>query len=91
MDLLGFKDSRVMVKALVTATKRTKNRLRENGPFFTFVKKGRVKSLEGESILLRSEKTGWFGWLPLEEVTIVHTPVFDKLEPKIDQTRLYNQ
>jgi hypothetical protein len=47
-----------------TATKRTRNRVKEGGPEFDFFdNKNRA-----DSILLRSPKTGWFGWLPLNEV-----------------------
>jgi hypothetical protein len=47
-----------------TASKRTRNRVREGGPEFQyFINTNRI-----DSILLRSEKTGWMGWLPLSEI-----------------------
>jgi len=78
MDLLGFRDCPMKVTALPGASKRTRNRIRENGPTFTFVKKGRPASLTGDGVLLRSKRTGWFGWLPLEEVDMVHDKDFSQ-------------
>ena len=53
-----------------TATKRTRNRVKEGGPEFDFFdNKNRA-----DSILLRSPKTGWFGWLPLSEVVCEDVP-----------------
>ncbi len=53
-----------------TATKRTRNRVKEGGPEFDFFdNKNRA-----DSILLRSPKTGWFGWLPLNEVVCEVVP-----------------
>ena len=46
------------------ASKRTRKRIKECGPLFEFIKN---ETRDGE-ILLRSEKTGWFGWLPLREI-----------------------
>jgi len=46
------------------ASKRTRKRIKECGPLFEFIKN---ENRDGE-ILLRSEKTGWFGWLPLREI-----------------------
>lgn len=46
------------------ASKRTRKRVKECGPLFEFI---RNETRDGE-ILLRSEKTGWFGWLPLSEI-----------------------
>lgn len=53
-----------------TATKRTRKRVKECGPEFDFFdNKNRA-----DSILLRSPKTGWFGWLPLNEVVCEAVP-----------------
>lgn len=91
MDLLGFAGCRMTVKAMPGASKRTKNRIRENGPIFTFIKKGRAESLHPDSVLLRSERTNWFGWLPTHEVIMAHTPDSTSVDSKLDQTKLYNQ
>ena len=54
-----------------SASNRTKNRVREHGP--AFIEKNRVQSskvLAGvPAILVHSQSTDWFGWLPLHEVT----------------------
>lgn len=47
-----------------TASKRTRNRVKESGPEFELFKND---ARSGE-VLLRSRKTGWFGWLPLREI-----------------------
>ena len=46
------------------ASKRTRNRVKENGPEFDFFE----NTNRSDSILLRSERTGWMGWLPLDEI-----------------------
>lgn len=46
------------------ATKRTRNRVKEGGPNFEFFE----NTNRPDSILLRSPKTGWFGWLPKSEI-----------------------
>lgn len=51
------------------ASKRTRSRVKESGPLFTFVKHGSAGVRSGE-VLLRSVSTGWFGWLPLNEITL---------------------
>lgn len=48
---------------------RTRNRINEAGPDFILVK-SEGPSRENE-MLLRSLKTGWFGWLPKDEVIVV--------------------
>lgn len=49
-----------------TASKRTRNRVREHGPeFFLFENSNRVNQ-----ILLKSINNKWFGWLPLNEIKI---------------------
>lgn len=53
-----------------SASKRTRNRVKEGGPDFTFVKRGTDNTFRSDSVLLRSPKTGWFGWLPLGEIKI---------------------
>jgi hypothetical protein len=52
------------------ASLRTKNRIRENGPIFRMEKLGLIDGMEGTAILLHSERTDWFGWLPLAELTL---------------------
>lgn len=48
------------------ASKRTRNRVKESGPEFERFKSD---ARSGE-VLLRSKKTGWFGWLPLNEIKV---------------------
>jgi hypothetical protein len=43
---------------------RTRRRVKENGPLFEFFE----NTKRTDSILLRSPKTGWMGWLPLDEI-----------------------
>lgn len=52
------------------ASQRTKNRIRENGPHFKVRQSPRSVLDLGESVFLDSDKTGWFGWLPLSEVEV---------------------
>jgi hypothetical protein len=52
-----------------TACKRTRNRVKENGPLFEWFDNS---NRPGE-ILLRGPLTGWFGWLPLDEIEM--TPI----------------
>lgn len=47
-----------------TASKRTRVRVREGGPEFQYF----ANMNRTDAILLRSEKTGWMGWLPLAEI-----------------------
>jgi hypothetical protein len=58
------------VKFKQTAGLRTKNRVRDNGPTFEMIKMDLVDGIDGASVLLRSESTGWFGWLPVMEVEL---------------------
>lgn len=55
-----------------TASKRTRNRVKENGPVFTFVKIGVIHMTEAgrACALLRSTTTKWVGWLPVSEIVI---------------------
>lgn len=48
------------------ASKRTRNRVKEAGGAFIYHK----NSNRPGSILLKSQNTGWFGWLPLDEIRI---------------------
>jgi len=49
-----------------TASRRTRNRINETGPDFELIE----NSNRPGSILLRSLKTNWFGWLPLNQIII---------------------
>ena len=49
-----------------TASKRTRNRIKENGPDFE------LKDRNNQT-LLKSINGGWFGWLPDNEFVIVKT------------------
>lgn len=48
------------------ASLRTRNRVKEGGPDFEKYE----NSNRTGSVLLRSPKTGWFGWLQLDEIEI---------------------
>lgn len=52
-----------------TASGRTRNRINEAGPDFELVKESGPH--RPDEMLLRSTKTGWFGWLPKNEVIII--------------------
>lgn len=51
-----------------SASKRTKNRLSQHGPLFE--EKGVQKTFfaDGDWLLVKSEKTGWKGWLLITEI-----------------------
>ena len=51
------------------ATKRTRNRINEAGP--TFILEKEFGPHRQNEMLLRSLKTGWFGWLPKDEIIII--------------------
>lgn len=46
------------------ASSRTRKIVKKSGPFFEWYE----NTNRTDSILLRSPKTGWFGWLPLSEI-----------------------
>jgi hypothetical protein len=65
-------NKRINVFSKLSSSSRTKNRIRENGTSFV-VKDFKENSplFDGRSaILLLSEKTQWFGWLPVDELDI---------------------
>lgn len=49
-----------------TASLRTRNRVNDNGPEFQFIENINRPG----SILLKSTKTSWLGWLPENEIVI---------------------
>ena len=49
-----------------TASLRTRNRINDNGSDFEFIE----NSNRPGSILLKSLKTNWLGWLPENEIII---------------------
>ena len=54
-----------------TASKRTRNRVKENGPRFLFV----PNNNRAEQILLKGvDGKDWNGWLPLREIKISPVP-----------------
>jgi len=53
-----------------TASKRTRQRVKQGGPDFIQVIPQISKPHRTDEVLLRSTKTGWFGWLPLREILI---------------------
>lgn len=61
----------INLKAKNNAHMRTKNRVRDNGPVFVLMKElDNLNFFEGKGILVRSLKTEWFGWLPIEQLEI---------------------
>lgn len=62
----------VIIKAKEIATKRTKNRINENGP--VFIKKDTCTAHSslgnGPAVFVVSKSTKWVGWLPSEEIEI---------------------
>lgn len=52
-----------------TASKRTRNRINEAGPNFILEKE--FGPHRPDEMLLRSTKTGWFGWLSKQEVIVL--------------------
>ena len=62
---------KINLKANNKAKLRTKNRVRDNGPTFFLEKElTDILNFEGKVLLVRSEKTDWFGWLPSDELEI---------------------
>ena len=61
------------ITAQPNASKRTKNRIKENGTEFhsmgqaTFQGSGLLQGRE--CMLFQSPRTDWVGWLPLDEIT----------------------
>ncbi len=61
----------ISLKAKNNAHMRTKNRVKDNGPDFVLMKElDNLTFFEGKGILVRSLKTEWFGWLPIEQLEI---------------------
>ena len=61
----------INLKTKSNAHMRTKNRVRDNGPDFVLIKQlDSLGFFEGKGILVRSLKTEWFGWLPIEQLEI---------------------
>lgn len=89
MTVLGEKDAILHIWINPnTATKRTRNRVKEGGPLFQFFEN---KNRDGE-ILLRSEKTGWYGWLPLTEIGFqLIAGKLDKVEVEKNQSHSKKQ
>jgi len=50
-----------------TASGRTRNRINKAGPDFEFIE----NSNRPGSLLLRSLKTNWFGWLSENEIIVI--------------------
>lgn len=85
--MLYFMETEIAIGTLIfvqpsdSASRRTKNRIREHGPFFFMLDSAKsVQSLSGESGILVSchgsdaiipnQDSDWFGWLPISEITI---------------------
>lgn len=64
---------KVTITATETASRRTKNRIAENGPVFKVVQEGAFPvSMNGrESHNVRSDSTKWFGWFLASDVEMV--------------------
>lgn len=62
------------ITAKTWANQRTKNRVKENGPFFAIIREDPNFRFQVEGqipgVLLDSKGTGWFGWLPKEQIEI---------------------
>ena len=66
---------KVKILARTNSSQRTKNRIAENGPWFFLKFEARqCLALENRlSVLIFSVgDNGWFGWLPLDEITVNH-------------------
>ena len=66
----------ICIQANNKASTRTKNRLKENG--FLFIQKDKQEfhhSFATSAILVQSNKTGWLGWFPSNEVFITEKGV----------------
>ena len=64
---------KITIKPRPDASRRTKNRIAENGQEFS-VRKHRRFNIDGEgpeSVLLDALATTWFGWVPVEEIEIM--------------------
>ena len=61
----------ITITANNEATRRTKNRVRENGAEFQVIMgiAHNVATKQG-SLLVRSMRSQWFGWLPMNEIEI---------------------
>jgi len=59
----------MILSASRSASARTKNRLREHGPSFT-AKRVQHLRLLGDRPVVYSDRSEWFGWLPLNEIQI---------------------
>jgi hypothetical protein len=52
-----------------SASKRTKERIKAHSPFL-IVDDGWCHALNDWCLMLRSQKTGWCGWLPKSEIEV---------------------
>lgn len=62
------------------ASKRTRNRVKENGPTFTVMKIMDVSLFPHlgqnvKSVLVASTTTKWTGWFPAEEIIVSRTSI----------------
>lgn len=66
--------TRIQIKAIPqVASQRTKNRIREHGPYFLKLRSSdSAFCFDGApGILVESEKDGWVGWLPTTQIIII--------------------
>lgn len=58
----------VEVRSKLKASGRTKTRVKQNGPLFEILDNKVQNPPITDRVLLKSKKTGWFGWLPKDEI-----------------------
>lgn len=65
------------------ASLRTKNRLKEHGPFKIEKFSDNVACFKGRAVLLRASD-GWFGWLPDDEIIMTGSARDDDFTPRFE-------
>jgi hypothetical protein len=64
-----MKTTQVELRPTGNASKRTRERIAQHGPTFDVQRTDWPIAMNGaQSILVKSIKSGWLGWLPLNEV-----------------------
>ena len=77
----------ITIKALPTASRHTRNRLREHGPSFevmrvdTWPERGGVCWMLGTPLGMATGERAWFGWIPQRECEVVHDDDFRDMMP----------
>lgn len=66
-----MKNHNITITPNENASKRTKNRIKENGSeFFLFKEADFHHSFNTSAIFVWSKKTNWTGWFPLNEISV---------------------